>query len=189
MALEYILELKSTYVQRSLSWLAVYAHQRLAFYELMLLDFPKGKEFQASIAKDKWVHDLPPLPQDKVQAAIVNMRNLLSRDQFCDLSRKNTFNSAGHLIGISCSETHQPAAVGLRPEPSCSVRFPLPPMVRYRPRARFLNFPGCLIHSESGIRGIRDAGALQDLSWFAATFMVEATRRMLLEFRPGEGFR
>ena len=40
----------------------------------------------------------------------------------------------------------------------------------------------------SGIRGIRDATPLQEISRFAATFMIDATRMMLAELRPGEGY-
>jgi hypothetical protein len=188
MALEYILESKSTYVQRSLSWLAVYAHQRLAFYELMLLDSPKGKEFQASIAKDKWVHDLPPLPQDKVQAAIVNMRNLLSRDQFSSIEKEYIqFSRPPHWYQLFGGPTNlQQLAYALNHHVQYDFLYRQWSAIAHA--HDFSTFLAVSSTGESGIRGIRDAGALQDLSRFAATFMVEATRRMLLEFRPGEEF-
>ena len=52
----------------------------------------------------------------------------------------------------------------------------------------FSQFLAVAATGESGIRGIRDVTPMQQVSRFAATFMVEATRRILLEFCPREPF-
>ena len=79
MALDYILSDPNLYVRRSLSWLAAYARKRISMYEMMLVSSDRGKEFQASIKKDKWLKaaPLPMPPQDKVQSAIDRLKHLL----------------------------------------------------------------------------------------------------------------
>jgi len=188
MALEYILETKSTYVQRSLSWLAVYARRRLAMYDSMLVDSPRGKEFQLSVAKDKWVHDLPALPQDKVRAAIENLRQLLAKPQFSAIEREYAqFKRPPYWYQLfGGPSTLQQLAYALNHHVQYDFIYR-----RWSTVAHAHDFSSFLAVSstgEGGIRGIRDAGPLQELSRFAATFMVEATRRMLIEFRPGEEF-
>lgn len=188
MALEYILESKATYVQRSLSWLAVYTHQRLAMYELMRLDSPRGKEFQASIEKDNWVHDLPPVPQDKLRAAIDNLTKLLNRPQFEAIEAEYAkFKHPPHWYRLFGGPANlQQLAYALNHHAQYDFLYR-----RWSTVAHAVDFSSFLAVSpsgERGIRGIRDAAPLQDLSRFASTFMVEATRRMLMEFRPGEEF-
>ena len=48
LSIEYILE--ADYVQRSLSWLSIYAHNRLKFYESLDPANPKGQDFQKALA-------------------------------------------------------------------------------------------------------------------------------------------
>ena len=75
----------------------MYAHKRIALDEMMLVTSPRGKEFQASIKKDKWINDLPTMPQDQVQRGIENLQKLLARDQFSDIEKEYmTFSRPPH---------------------------------------------------------------------------------------------
>jgi len=188
LGLEYILDSKSTYVQRSLSWLAVYAHKRIGLYEMMLIESPKGKAFRASIKKDKWIRDMPALPQDQVQAAIDNMKALLRREQFSDIEAEyGTFNCPPQWYQLFGGPTNiQQLAYALNHHVHYDFLYRQWSTVAHA--HDFSQFLAVDSTGESGIRGIRDAGPLQEVSRFAAAFMVEATRRMLIEFRPGEDF-
>jgi len=188
LGLEYILQSESTYVQRSLSWLVVYVHKKIAFYEMMLEDSPRGKQFRASARKDKWIKEIPTLPQDKVQKAIDNLNKLLSREQFVEIEKQyHSFKDSPHWYQLFDG----PASIQ-------QLAYRLNRHVQYDFLYRhwstvahaqdFSKFIGVDSTGESGIRGLRDAGPLQEISRFAATFIVEATRIMLLEFRPGEDF-
>ena len=188
LGLEYILQSESSYVQRSLSWLAVYAHRRIGFYEMMLVDSPRGKEFQAAIRKDKWIRHLPVLPQDQVQARIDNLRKLLSRDQFSEIEKEYMrFDRSPHWYQLfGGPATIQQLAYQLNRHAHYDFLYRQWSAVAHA--HDFSEFLTVSSTGESGIRGLRDADPLQEVSRFAAGFMLEATRRMLLEFRPGEDF-
>ncbi len=77
LALEYILE--RNYVKRSLSWLAIYAHNRIRSYELLEPATERGKQFQRmkladNLAKDIVLDDLG----GRARASISNLEVLLS---------------------------------------------------------------------------------------------------------------
>lgn len=188
LGLEYILESKTSYVQRSLSWLAVYAHRRLSLYEMMLVDSDRGKEFQAAVKKDKWVTELPVLPQDRVKAAIDNMRQLLAREQFSDIEAEyESFEKPPHWYQLFGGPANiQQLAYALNHHVQYDFLYRQWSTIAHA--HDFSSFLAIDSTGESGIRGIRDAGPLQEVSRFAAMFMVEATRRILIEFRPGEDF-
>jgi hypothetical protein len=188
LSLEYILESKTTYVQRSLSWLLVYVHKRIALYEMVLVDSSRGKEFQASIKKDKWIQDLPTLPQDQVHKAIDNLQKLVRRDQFSDIEKEyRTFEKPPHwyrLFGGPASI--QQLAYKLNRHSQYDYLYRNWSTIAHA--HDFSKFIAVDSAGESGIRGIRDVGPLQEVSMFAAEIILEATRRMLLEFRPGEDY-
>jgi hypothetical protein len=188
LGLEYILESNSTYVQRSLSWLAIYLQKRISLYESMISESPRGKEFLASLRKDKWIHNIPELPQDKVQDAIDNLKNLLNRAQFEDIvieiekmdGTPNWYQLFGGPANI------QQLAYHLDRHSHYDFLYRQWSTVAHA--QDFSHFLGVDSTGEGGIRGIRDVGQIQDISRFVASFFLEATRKILLEFRPGESF-
>ena len=188
LGLEYILESKSIYLQRSLSWFVEYVHKRIAFYEMMLEDSPRGKQFRASAKKDKWNKVIPILPQDKIQAAIDNLNRLLSREQFEEIEREyHSFKNAPHWYQLFGGPSSiQQLAYKMNHHVQYDFLYRHWSSVAHA--QDFSKFIAVDATGESGIRGLRDAGPLQEVSRFAATFIVEATRIMLIEFRPGEDF-
>ncbi len=188
LGLEYILESKSSYVQRSLSWLAVYVHKRITFYEMMLEDSSRGKEFRASVRKDKWIKEIPIFPQEKVQNAIDNLKKLLTREQFEIIEIEYlSFKDAPPWYRLFSGP---PNILQLAYRLNRHAEYDF--LYRYwSANAHAQDFSKFLAvdpTGDSGIRGLRDVGSLQEVSRFAATFFLEATRIMLLEFRPSEEF-
>jgi hypothetical protein len=188
LGLEYILESKTTYVQRSLSWLAAYVHRRIATYDAMLRDSQRGKQFQASVRKDKWIDDLPLPPQERVHQAIDRMERLLATDQFEEVEIEySKFSSPPYWYQLfDGPSTIQQLAYRLQHHSLYDLLYRYWSSVSHA--QDFSKFLAVDSTGAAGIRGFRDAGLLQNVSRFAATFIVEATRRMLLEFRPGEDF-
>jgi hypothetical protein len=154
----------------------------------MLRDSPRGKQFQASVEKDKWIGDLPLPPQDRVHEAIERMKKLLARDQFAEVEIEySRFSSSPHWYQFfDGPPTIQQLAYRVHRHSLYDLLYRYWSSVSHA--QDFSKFLAVDSTGEAGIRGLRDAGPLQDVSRFAATFMVESTRRMLLEFRPGEDF-
>jgi hypothetical protein len=188
LSLEYILESETEYVLRSLSWLAGYVRKRIAMYESMLPTTQRGMEFIASVRKDKSIPDLLNPPADDVEKAIGNLRILLNREQFADIqiefdrlgSSVNWYNLFGGPPNI------QQLAYHLNRHAQYDFLYRQWSSVAHA--HDFSPFLAVSSTGESGIRGIRDPGPIVEVSRFAATFMIEATRLLLRKFRPGESF-
>lgn len=188
MGMEFIFETEVMYVKRSLAWLLAYAYKRRSTYESMLEDSPRGKEFRAAVAKDKWTRDVPVFPQDKIQAAIDNMDKLLARPQFAEIEAEyRSFKNRPEWYQLFGGPPNiQQLAYRLNHHVQYDFLYRHWSAVSHA--QDFSNFIAVDSTGESGVRGIRDAGSLQEVSRFAATLMVEATRILIKEFRPTEDF-
>jgi Family of unknown function (DUF5677) len=190
LALDYILSDPNLYVQRSLSWLAAYARKRISMYEMMLVSSERGKEFQASMKKDKWLKagPLPMPPQDKVQPAIGRLKHLLAREQFATIEAEfaSTRGTVPWYALFGGPSNLQQLAYSL--DRHVQYDFLYRQWSNVAHAQDFSRFLAVDSTGASGIRGIRDASPLQEISRFAATFMLDATRMMLAEFRPGEEY-
>jgi hypothetical protein len=155
---------------------------------MMLEDSPRGKGFRASVRKDKWNKDVPVLPQDKVRTAIDNLEALLKREQFVEIEAEyQSFPKRPHWYQLFSGPPNiQQLAYRLNHHAQYDFLYRQWSAVAHA--HDFSKFIGVDSTGESGIRGIRDAGDLQEVSRFQAAFIVEATRIMLLEFRPDEEF-
>lgn len=188
LALEYILESDSVYVLRSLSWLAGYVNKRIAMYEAMLPSTQRGKEFASYVKKDKSIIDLPNPPSEGVKNAISNLEKLLSREQFSKIQAE--FESLGknvnwyHLFG----GPHSIQALAYNLERHVQYEFLYRQWSSVAHAHDFSSYLAVSSTGESGIRGIRDPDPIVEVSRFAATFMIGATRLLLKKFRPGEDF-
>ena len=157
---------------------------------MMLVSSDRGKEFQASIKKDKWLKaaPLPMPPQDKVQSAIDRLKHLLARDQFAAIEAEfaSTKGTVPWYALFEGPSTLQQLAYSL--DRHVQYDFLYRQWSNVAHAQDFSRFLAVDSTGTSGIRGIRDATPLQEISRFAATFMIDATRMMLAEFRPGEGY-
>jgi hypothetical protein len=189
LALEYITEDPALYEQRSLSWLASYAHERLKSYKSLDPNTDAGQKFIEAIEKDKTVHDFPPLPADKVKKAIANMEALLSREQFKEIvseikshprSRPNwysLFKGPEHLRKLAQHlNRHLQYDILYRQWSQSAHAQDFFPFIA----------PGEL--GEKLVRGLRDLASTNEVVTFATTFLIDSTRLLINKFHPGESW-
>ena len=85
LSMEYILEDKSTYRERSFAWIINHATARKAIYESLLPETASGKDFSLAIEADKTINQLSiSPPPEKIKRAIENLENFLDREQFSE---------------------------------------------------------------------------------------------------------
>lgn len=186
LSLEYITEPGAAYRTRSLSWLAAYARRRLRTYRILLLTSSEGQEFLTAIEEDRTVRDFPSLPQDKITAAIANLESFLSRDQFREIQEEcgrfrrelNWYQLFGGPSNLRELARH--------------LGRPAQYEVLYRQWSTishaedFFPFIAPASPGKTGIRGIRDVAATNEVTTFAASFLIHATRLLINKFHPGE---
>lgn len=189
LALEYIVEAPSLYITRSLSWLAAYVRRKLKFYESLLPTTPRGQEFLKVIDEDKTVKDFTLPPSEDVQAAIDNLRSLLSREQFKPIEEEFTrYRRPPHWYSLFKGPKN------LR-ELANHVKRNAQYEVLYRQWSLathaqdFSPFIAVGPRGEKGIRRIRDPREIKAIATFASTFLLDATRLLIDTFRPGETWR
>lgn len=185
LAIEYIVEDRSKYIQRSLAWLVSYAHNRLDSIESLDPSTKKGMQAKALFEADpitSLASILP--PQDMVQKSETLLR---------------TFLRAPHIQPIEAEY------IKTRPKKWCQL-FGGPSNLRAL--AEELNYGGryqilyrqwsTIAHAEDfftfietrngtpTIARLRDPRKVAEMAGFAASFLLEATRKILLQLRPGE---
>jgi len=186
LSLEFILENDGLYETRSLSWLVVYLRQPIRPYRSFLNKTVEGDEFLKAINEDKTIRNFPLPPEDDVSKAIQNLAKLLSKEQFIDI--------------VSEYEQH-------KRKPHWYSLFDGPKNIRLLARhlkrtaqydvlyhgwsmsAHAHDFRPFIKSSESGERAIRGLMNLTDtyqVTTFAVTFLIDATRLLVNIFHPGE---
>lgn len=188
LSIEYILE--ANYVQRSLSWLAMYVHNRVDSYESLDLSSPRGQLFQKALDDDKSAKNVTLPTQVKVQAAIANLQHLLARPQFQSIEAEIRLQNKL-----------------LKRKPQWYQLFGGPKNLRELARhlkreAQYVAFYGhwsSISHAHDVSRFIgktpdgggrlkilRDPSGIHGITLNAATMVLNATRLVLGKFRPEE---
>lgn len=186
LSLEYITETPADYRTRSLSWLAAYIRRRLRTYRPLLVSSSEGKEFLTAIEEDKTVRDFPSLPQDKVTAAIVNLENLLSKDQFREIQNAfSGYKREPHWYQLFGGPSNlQKLARHLGRPAQYDVLYRQWSTVSHA--GDFSPFIAPAPPGQKAIRGLRDLASTNEVTTFAATFLIDATRLLIDKFHPGE---
>jgi len=190
LSLEYITEKSDTYVQRSLSWIFNYAKHRKEIYETLLLTTDLGKEFHKSIEEDKMMRDFPLPPSDKVQEAIDNLENFTEREQFNEVRiefnrLKKKFGRRLHWYALFDGPTSlYKLAKHLKRNAQYDVLYKEWSFSTHAMDFQF--FIGHTPDGEPGIRGLRDVSTISEVTFFACTLLIDSTRLLLNQFRPGE---
>jgi len=183
LAMEYILE--TDYVQRSLAWLAGYAHERISGYERLDPSTQKGKQFQSGKEKDAVAQGITlPAPQ-YIQHAIARLQNLLSSPQFqpVEAERKKAKSTKWHQLfdGPRSLETlagHlNHGAVYDFLYRSWSLTTHASDVSRFIQRQE---------SPDPITRLIRDGTDIPNTAHMAASIMLATTRLLLAKFRPDE---
>ena len=188
LALEYMFE--RDYVNRSLSWLAVYVRKRVASYELLDPETANGKQFLRAATSDKVARDVTLPEATEVREAVAGLRSVLTRTQFepvldelADHKKRGNRNVPWYGLFGGPGNLEQLARHLGRPAQY---------EILYRQWSRVLHagdfsrFVTMSSDGEGGIRPLREPDAIRNIASFAATFMLDATRKMLKKFRPGE---
>jgi hypothetical protein len=186
LSIEYILE--ADYVQRSLSWLAMYVHNRIDSYEPLDTSSPKGLLFQKALADDKTARDITLPAPLKVQAAIANLQHMLARTQFQTIEAEIKLQTK-------------------RRKPNWYQLFGGPKNLRELARhlkreAQYVAFYGhwsTISHAqdmsrfirktpdgEGAFKILRDPNGIRGITLNTANMILNATRLVLDRFRPGE---
>ena len=183
--LEYILEDDEQYQKRSLAWLVFYLKSKLHSYNSLLPKTNEGDKFAAAIANDKSVKSFPLPPQDLVSSSVENLVRLLSEEQFRDIVAEydskrprywyslfgglpNLYKLAEHLKRTAQYEVLYRAW-------SATVH-----------ASDFSPFLAPNKDGEVGIRGLRDLSLTFQVTTFATTFILEATRLLVHKYRHDE---
>lgn len=188
LSIEYILE--ADYVRRSLSWLADYCRKRLAFYESLDPSTARGKSFQKALSADKvvWNVTLPDLTE--VQKAIANLQSLLARSQFHPIEveskkcKKKDKRRPNWYRLFNGPRSLQQLAQHLKRDAQYEVLYRRWSTVSHA--HDFSRFITKTTEGDPAIRGLRDPSQIKDVTIFAASFILNATRLVLGKFRPGE---
>jgi hypothetical protein len=190
LAINYILEPGADYVQRSLSWLAAYAHNRISYYENLDPSTRNGQRYQQALASDVVMQRVTSPPTAQVQAAIANMQALLARPQFQAIEAEFQRLQARGRRHVQWYELFggpqnlRMLARHLKQEARYDLLYgPLSAIAHAHDVSRFI---GRTAQGESGLVRLRNPAAIRDVAKSAASYTMEATRLVLTKFRAGE---
>jgi hypothetical protein len=184
LSIEYILE--TNYVQRSLSWLASYAHNRLEFDESLNPTKPKGQAFQKALTDDKIVRKIVLPPQDQVQAAIANLQHLLARPQFQEIEaeiKKHRKKSHWYQLFGGPKNLREPASHLNRQAQYHVFYRHWSSIAHAHDLSRFINKTP---EGKGTYKMLRNPNDIQEVTLNTAIIILNATRLVLGKFRPGE---
>lgn len=185
LSIEYILEDRENYLQRSLSWLVGYAHQRLDFYERLDPSTGKGKEFTARAENDFIMQRFKVPDLIDVPSAITILKSFLAKE---------------HIQPIQEAWVSQRLRNWYQLFDGPPNLYELSDYLRrggqydhlYRHWSRVSHahdLPGFLARDADGdatIGPLRQSNELQDLASFAASHMLGATIKVVNKARPDE---
>lgn len=186
LAIEYIVEDNEHYESPSLSWLAGYVRRKIQIYKSLLTNTDEGEKFLEAIENDKTVRTFPLPPEDDVSKAIKNLDQLLSREQFrpiiAEFDREkgephwySLFGGPRNLLKLALHLQRSAQYEVLYRQWSMSTH-----AQDFRP------FISNAKSGERAVRGIRDLAATHQVTTFAVTFIIDATRLLINKFHPGE---
>jgi hypothetical protein len=186
LSVEYILEEDQYYVSRALAWLVGYAHQRLDLYERLDVSTTKGKQFEKLYNNDKVASNIPLPSIVEVQKAQSNLRSFLSKPHIQPIEtefRKHKRQPHWYQLFGGPSSLW-----ALADHLERGAQYEV--LYRYWSRAAhaqdLLAFIDKTAEGEQAIGRLRDPGRIQEVTTYAASFMLATTRLVLGKFRPGE---
>jgi hypothetical protein len=189
LALEFILEDNSCYESRSLSWLAGYVRETLRFYKSLIPKTTEGAQFLEAVTQDKSVRNFPLPPKNDVVKAIENLDQLLSREQFQVIIQEyDRHKKEPHWYSLfSGPENIYKLARHLKRTAQYDVLYRGWSMSAHAQDFRSFLAPDKSAQTpKAAIRGLRDLTNSYQVTTFAVTFLIDATRLLLDKYHPGE---
>ncbi len=185
LAIEYLVEDKSNYVQRSLAWLVGYTHNRLDSLESLDPSTKKGMQVKGLFERDP-ITSLNPIlpPQQMVQKSVTALRSFLREPHIQPIEAEylktkpkkwyQLFGGASNLRALA-----EKLNYGGRYE------------ILYRQWSTIAHAEDfyAFLESRNGtptIARLRDPRKVAESAGFAASFILAATRKILVLLRPGE---
>jgi len=185
LAIEYIIENEKDYVQRSLSWLVGYVHQRLAMYERLDPSTNRGKHFAEVFKNDLVASKLELPPISDVQNAIDNLQSMLTKPhlqpieaEFSRHKRPNWYQLFGGPQKL------YDLALYLNKGAQYDVLYR--DWSRLSHSQDLLPFLSRNFQGEPAIGILRNPKDIQQVTSFAANFSLSATRLIIGKIRPSE---
>jgi len=186
--IDYILE--AEYQQGSFAWLVQYVHTRLKEYEMLDTSRKSGQDFLATLATDE-IGDymkLPPMPD--LPQAIENLESLLSQPNYQTVeSEYQRLKRANHrkpewysLFGGPRNLRELSRHVGRGAQYDFLYRY-WSQITHAGDLSRFLTRTS---EGSPAFKPIRNPADIKDFSIVTAYFVLDATRKVLGKFRPGE---
>ena len=190
LGMDYILE--TDYRRRAFAWMVGYAHQRLSSYERFDPATPQGKSFTQAIANDKVLNHINLPPEADPSAAADNMRQLLAKPQYQVAEaeyqqRKKRMKRLPQWFSLfGGSSNLRDLAISLRRGAEYEILYR-----QWSTIAHGHDVSRFLVPTDTGgeasIYSLRNAKELPQIALYAASYMLDATRALILKFRPGEG--
>lgn len=188
LGIEYILEDETHYAERSLSWLVVYAHERLDSYRCFDPNSGRGKNELPSILADKFAGNMQWPSQQQVQQAMVPLTKFLKEPHVSPIEAEyqrskrkgkpywyTLFQGPSNLAGLA-KRLNRFAQYALLYRDWSAVAH-AGDLSRFISRDR---------HGQPAFWSLRHPGELRLVASLTIGFLVESTKQMLMKYRPSE---
>ena len=188
LSMEYILE--TDYEVRSLSWLADYARNRLAFYDLVDPQTARGNAFQKSRMSDDVAKNIPLPPLELVHTSAENLRKFLARPQFQPIQvefercKKKLKRKPPWYSLFGGPRNIQQLAHNRRQGARYDVLYRQLSMISHAQDVS--RFMAGTTAGEPAFKALRGSEQINEIATFASVSILSATRLALGKFRPGE---
>jgi len=190
LGMEYILERE--YRQRAFAWMVGYAHAKLGFYERLDSATPQGRAFAQTIANDRVLNQINLPPEADPKSAADNMRQLLAKPQYQSAEaeyqqlKKRSRRGAPQWFSLFGGPSNlRDLAISLRRGAEYEIL-----CRHWSAIAHGHDVSRFLVPTDTGgeasIYSLRNAKELPQIALYAASYMLDATRALILRFRPGE---
>ena len=188
LAIDYILQ--ADYQRRSFAWMLGYVHQRLALYETQDLSTQAGKEFRKALQADRALRSVALPDPSLAKQAVDNLQRLLRKPDYQIV--------VAEYERLKKTKKRKPACHSLFEGPTTLRE--LATRVNRGAQYDFLyrlwsglthagDLSRYLTRTSGGvpaIRPLRNPEGIREVSSMAASFILDATRKLLGKYRPGE---
>ncbi len=189
LSMEYILETDDQYVNRSLSWLVFFVHQKIDFLDRLDPATPKGVEFKKAVAHDEVVQALRlPLPID-IDTERSILKCLLRKPHLQAVEEEyRSKKKVGHwfqLFGGPPNLQKLSERLGRGGQYDLLYR-------TWSRAAHATDFSGYSLDENTGqqvVEPLRSPDDVRTAASFSSSFMLHALQIVMEKFRPGEDLK
>ena len=185
LAIEYILENDTDYVQRSLSWVVGYVHKRLEMYERLDASTDRGREARRFFDKDKTASKIQFPPATDIQERMANLEKMLTKPHLQPIEAEyNKYRKPRWYTLFGGPTNLRMLADHVRRGGQYEILYREWSTTAHA--QDFLPFMARTSKGERAIGRLRDTRDLRQIGSFASSFALDATRQVLNKYRPGE---